>query len=58
VHHHLIGPFWGNLIIIGVAGAVSLACFVAMFWMLFDPGEVDRNHPKYEILHDDQGNGV
>jgi hypothetical protein len=26
--------------------------------MLFDPGEVDRNHPKYEILHDDQGNGV
>jgi hypothetical protein len=26
---------------------------VAMFRMLFRPGETDPHHPKYEILHDD-----
>lgn len=54
MHDHLIGPLWGNIMIIAVAGAVTLVCFVAMFWMLFSPGEVDRHHPKYDILHDDR----
>jgi hypothetical protein len=58
MHHHLVGPFWGNLVLIAVAGAVTLGCFVAVFWMLIHPGEVDRNHPKHEILRDDQGNEV
>jgi len=58
MHHHLVGPFWGNLILIAVAGAVTLACFAAVFWMLIHPGEEDRNHPKYEILRDAQGKEV
>jgi hypothetical protein len=54
MHHHFIGPFWGNVIIIGVAGTVTVACFAAMLWMLFDPGEAGQNHPKYDILRDDR----
>lgn len=54
MNHHLIGPLWGNIIIIGVAGAITLGCFVAMFWMLFRPGEKDREHPKYTVLRDDR----
>jgi hypothetical protein len=53
MEHHLIGPLWGNLIIIAVAGIITVACFVAMFWMLLRPGEADRHHPKYDILRDD-----
>ena len=51
---HLMGPLWGNVIIIVVAGVITAACFVAMFWMLFRPGETDRQHPKYDILRDDR----
>jgi hypothetical protein len=58
MHHHWVGPFWGNIIIIAVAGAVTLGSFVAVFWMLIHPGEVDQEHPKYEILRDDLGNEV
>ena len=54
MHDQLIGPLWGNVMIVAVAGAVTLACFVAMFWMLFCPGETDRHHPKYGVLHDDR----
>jgi hypothetical protein len=54
MHDHLIGPLWGNVMIVAVAGAVTLVCFVAMFWMLFRPGETDRHHPKYDVLHDDR----
>jgi hypothetical protein len=54
VHHHLIGPYWGNVIIIGVSGAITLACFVAMFWMLRRPGETDPDHPKYLVLRHDR----
>jgi hypothetical protein len=53
VHDHLIGPLWGNVIIIIVAGIITLACFAAMFRMLFCPGETDRRHPKYDVLRDD-----
>ena len=54
MHHHLIGPLWGNIVIIFASGTITLACFAAMFWMLFRPGETDRAHPKYSILRDDR----
>jgi hypothetical protein len=54
VHHHLIGPFWGNVAIIGVAGTMTVACFVLMFWLLLRPGEKDPHHPKYTVLRDDR----
>lgn len=52
--HHLIGPLWGNLVIISVAGVITIGCFVAMFWMLLRPGETDPQHPKYGVLRDDR----
>lgn len=53
MHHHLIGPMWGNIVIIAVSGAITVACFVVMFRMLLHPGEKDGKHPKYGILRDD-----
>jgi len=53
MQHHLIGPFWSNVVIIGLAGAITVACFAAMFWMLIRPGETDRGHAKYSVLRDD-----
>jgi hypothetical protein len=52
--HHMTGPWLGNLVIIMIAGAITVACFVAMFWMLLRPGETDRRHPKYDILRGDR----
>ena len=52
VHDHLIGPVLG--VVIAIAGAITLVCFVAMFRMLFRPGETDPHHPKYEVLRDDR----
>ena len=52
--HHFPGPLWGNLIIIGVAGIITLACFAAMFWMILRPGETDPDHPKFGILNDER----
>jgi uncharacterized membrane protein YedE/YeeE len=54
VDHHLMGPFWGNVIIIALAGATTVACFVAMFRMLWQPGETDPRHPKYTVLRHDR----
>jgi hypothetical protein len=54
MHQHLIGPLWGNIIIIAAAGVITVACFVAMFWMLIRPCETDRNHVKYTILRNDR----
>ena len=48
--HHLSGPLWGNLLIIVGGGAITLACFAAMVWMLLRPGETDPHHPKHHIL--------
>lgn len=52
--HHMTGPLLGNLIIIAICGAITIGCFMTMFWMLFRPGETDRRHPKYDILRDDR----
>ena len=54
MQHHLIGPLLGNIIIIAVAGAITVSCFVAMVWMLIRPGETDRHHAKYTILRNDR----
>jgi len=54
MEHQLIGPLWGNIIIIAIAGFITVACFVAMFRMLIRPGEADRNHSKYTVLRDDR----
>jgi len=54
MHHELISASWGNIAIIVVAGAITVACFIAMLWMLIRPGETDRNHSKYAILRDDR----
>jgi hypothetical protein len=54
MEHQLIGPLWGNLIIIIVAGVITVACIVGMLWMLLRPGETDRRHAKYSILRDDR----
>ncbi len=43
----------GNLIVIALTGAVTIACFVALLWMLVRPGERDPRHPKYRVLRDD-----
>ncbi|MGH7626297.1 MAG: hypothetical protein ACREOJ_13400 [Gemmatimonadaceae bacterium] len=43
----------GNIIIIALAGAITIGCFVAATWMLVRPGERDRRHPKYQVLDDD-----
>jgi hypothetical protein len=48
------GPLIGTLIVIAIAGGVTIACFVAMFVMLFRPGERDARHPKYRVLGDDR----
>ena len=54
MHDHLVGPTWGNVVIIALAGALSLACIVAMLRMLIRPGESDPEHPKYRILREDR----
>ena len=53
MHHHLTGPFWGNVGLIGIAGAITVACFAAMLRMLLRPGETDPSHPKYLVLRHD-----
>ncbi|MEZ5564280.1 MAG: hypothetical protein R3F24_01630 [Gammaproteobacteria bacterium] len=52
--HHLIGPVWGNFIIIVVTGAITVGCFVVMIRLLIRPEETDQRHPKYDILRDDR----
>ena len=54
MHDHLIGPYWGNVIIVALAGAITLGCFAAMLWMLIRPGEKDAAHPKRSILQGDR----
>ena len=54
MHEHLTGPMLGVVVVVALAGAVTFVCFVAMFRMLFRPGETDPHHPKYEVLRDDR----
>lgn len=53
-HAMMGGPFIGEVIVIAVTGAITIACFVAMFVMLFRPGEKDARHPKYRVLREDR----
>ena len=52
--HPLIRPLWCNIAIIAAAGAITVACFSAMIWMLIRPGETDPRHAKNDILRDDR----
>ena len=52
--HSLAGPLFGNVMVMGGAGLVTLSCIVAAMWMLIDPGERDLNHPKYRVLDADR----
>jgi len=54
MHEHLAGPMLGVAVVVALAGGLTLACLVAMFWMLFRPGATDRHHPKYDVLNDDR----
>ncbi|HVA55584.1 MAG TPA: hypothetical protein VNI53_07315 [Gammaproteobacteria bacterium] len=49
-----MGPLLGNIIIIVVAGIITLGCFVAAIWMLLRPGERSKHHPKHDVLRDDR----
>ena len=50
MEHHIGGPFWGNVVIISLAGGITLGCIVAALRMLIRPQEKDPQHPKYLIL--------
>ncbi|HXS03218.1 MAG TPA: hypothetical protein VN731_01985 [Rhodanobacter sp.] len=54
MQHMLIGPLWGIVAVASVAGIITTGCFVAMFWMIFRPGENDPHHAKYDILRPDR----
>ena len=54
MHDHIMGPFWGNVVVVAIGGAITIACFAAMFRMLFHPGEHDPDHVKRRILHEDR----
>ncbi|MDN5874009.1 MAG: hypothetical protein L0H29_06450 [Sinobacteraceae bacterium] len=54
MHNMLMGPTWGIIAVASIAGLVTVACFAAMFWWLFHPGEKDPDHPKYDILRSDR----
>jgi hypothetical protein len=54
MHDHLLGPTWGNVVIIALAAAVTIGCIVAMLRMLIHPGEDDPAHPKRSILREDR----
>ncbi len=54
VSQQLLGPFWGNVIVAGITGVITIGCFAAMFWFIFRPGEKGRDHAKYDILRHDR----
>jgi hypothetical protein len=54
MQHDMAGPLWGNIVVLTIGGAITVACFAAMVWMLFRPGERDPRHVKNEILREDR----
>lgn len=52
--HMIMGPFWGNVAVVALAGVVTIACFAAAIWMVLRPGEKDPHHVKYDILRSDR----
>jgi|HubBroStandDraft_5_1064220.scaffolds.fasta_scaffold795944_2 hypothetical protein len=51
---HLSGPLWGNILIVIVAGTITIGCFVVMLKLLWRPGETRANHPKFTVLRHDR----
>ncbi len=54
MHNMMMGPLWGEILVVSIAGIITIACFAAMFWWIFRPGEKDPHHPKYAILRRDR----
>ncbi|HEU0195859.1 MAG TPA: hypothetical protein VFQ88_01415 [Nevskiaceae bacterium] len=54
MQHMLMGPLWGIITVASVMGVITVGCFIAMFVMIFHPGEKDPHHPKYDILRPDR----
>lgn len=54
MQHMMMGPLWGEILVVSIAGIITIACFVAMFWWMAHPGEKDPRHPKYQILRHDR----
>jgi hypothetical protein len=54
MHDHMMGPFWGNVVVVAIGGAITIGCIAAMFRMLFHPGENDPDHVKRRILREDR----
>jgi hypothetical protein len=52
--HSFAGPPLGNVLVVGVAGLITLNCIVAALSMLIAPGERDPDHPKYRVLDADR----
>lgn len=44
----------GNLVLLIVFGVGTVVCFGVAIRMLMRPGEKDKHHAKYLILHDDR----
>jgi hypothetical protein len=42
------------VLVVGVAGLITLNCIVAALSMLIAPGERDPDHPKYRVLDADR----
>lgn len=54
MQHMMMGPLWGEILVVTIAGIITIGCFAAMFWWIFNPGEEDPSHPKYSILSPDR----
>ena len=48
--HQLTGSLLGHVVITVIAAMVTLLCFLAMFKLLFRPGEKDPRHPKCRVF--------
>lgn len=54
MHNMMMGPLWGIVAVASIGGLITIGCFVAMFWLIFHPGEKNPHHAKYDILRDDR----
>lgn len=52
--HAITGPLFGNLLVAGSAGIVTVVCIVVAACMLLRPGERNPAHPKYRVLDADR----
>ena len=56
MEHHLTGPLWGNVIIMGIAGGIAIGSLLAAIRLLIRPKETNPRHPKFLILDESPRN--